>query len=152
MKMRYRMFRRGATWYVDDSQPEDKNSKVSCRQKSLGTKSKSEAERQLAIMNEPYRFAAYNLQMARTHLQMSSPELTKRTWQQVMHAAVQTKHGSTKIRYERAVIDPAFDDIRDSLVMETTSDDFFKVLRNGTVSTNVYLRRWHDCALDMNWL
>src|SRR5262245_17601641 len=104
MKMRYRMFRRGSIWYVHDSQPEaDKNGKVTCRQKSLGTKNKSEAERQVAIMNEPYRFAAFNLQMARTHLQMSNPELTTRTWRQVMEAAVQTKRGPTKIRYERAV-------------------------------------------------
>jgi predicted oxidoreductase len=56
-----------------------------------------------AVLNEPYRFAAFNLQMAKTHLQMSNPELTKRTWQQVMEAAVQTKHGPTKTRYERAI-------------------------------------------------
>src|SRR5262249_16263988 len=43
-------------------------------------------------------------------------------------------------------------DIRDTLVLEITADDFFKVMRNGTVSTNVYLRRWHNFALDMNWL
>jgi hypothetical protein len=49
--------------------------------------------------------------MARTHLQMSNPELTTRTWRQVMDAVVQTKRGPTKIRYERAVVDQAFDDI-----------------------------------------
>lgn len=36
--------------------------------------------------------------------------------------------------------------------METQSADFLRVLENGTVSTNVFLRRFHNFALGMNWL
>jgi hypothetical protein len=37
-------------------------------------------------------------------------------------------------------------------LLETRADHVLKVLRTGTVSTNVYLRRLHNFALDMNWL
>ena len=36
--------------------------------------------------------------------------------------------------------------------METQAEHFLKVLHAGTVATNVYLRRIHNFALDMNWL
>jgi hypothetical protein len=100
MKQRYRKFIRGRSWWVHDSKPQ--NGKT-CRQWSLGTKDKAQAERQLASLNEPYHFAAYNLQLARTHLQMSNPELRQRTWQEVMEAVVKTKHGNTRIRCRERV-------------------------------------------------
>lgn len=149
MKMRYRLFRRGKNWWVHDCKPANGKS---CHQTSLKTKDRAEAECLLASMNEPYRFAAYNLQMAKTHLQMSNPEITRRTWQEVMEAVVQTKQGKTRIRYERAVKDKALDAIRNSVLMETTAETLFDVMQKGTVSTNVWLRRWHNFALDMNWL
>lgn len=150
MKMRYRKFLRGKTWWVQDSQPQP-NGKPG-KQTTLRTKNEGEAERLLATMNEPYRFAVFNLQMARTHLQMSNPEINQRTWQQVMDAVVKTKQGPTKIRYERAMKDKAFDAIRNAVVIETSGDTLLDVLARGTVCTNVYLRRWHNFAVDMNWL
>ena len=48
--------------------------------------------------------------------------------------------------------DKAFDLIRNLPILETRSAHFLKVLEIGTVSTNVYLRRIHNFALDMNWL
>lgn len=153
MKKRYRKFLRGKVWWVHDSQPDEgNNGKVTCKQKSLRTKDEAEADRLLASLNEPYRFAAYNLQMARTHLQMSNPQITRRTWQEVFDAVVKTKHGNTKIRYERAAKDKAFDAIRNAVVIETQAETLFDVLAKGTVCTNVYLRRWHNFALDMGWL
>ena len=38
------------------------------------------------------------------------------------------------------------------MVIETTGDMLLDVMANGTVCTNVYLRRWHNFALDLNWL
>ena len=149
MKKRYRKFLRGKTWWAHDSQPG--NGKT-CKQRSLHTKNEAEAERLLASLNEPYRFAAYNLQMARTHLQMSNPEITRRTWREVFDAVVKTKHGNTKIRYERAAKDKAFDVIRSAVVIETQAETLLDVMAKGTVCTNVYLRRWHNFALDMGWL
>src|SRR6201999_626283 len=46
----------------------------------------------------------------------------------------------------------AFDFIPPKLVAETRAEDFLLVLQEGTVSTNVYLRRIQNYALGMNWL
>jgi hypothetical protein len=37
-------------------------------------------------------------------------------------------------------------------VLETQAEHFLLVLEAGSVSTNIYLRRVHNFALDMNWL
>jgi hypothetical protein len=37
-------------------------------------------------------------------------------------------------------------------IFETEPDHFLRVLERGRVSTNVYLRRLHNFALDMGWL
>jgi len=63
-----------------------------------------------------------------------------------------TKQKDTRDRYVTAWADHAFDLIRDLPLLETRADHILKVLRTGTVSTNVYLRRLHNFALDMNWL
>jgi hypothetical protein len=38
------------------------------------------------------------------------------------------------------------------VVLETQAEHFLRVLERGSVSTNIYLRRIHNFALDMNWL
>lgn len=37
-------------------------------------------------------------------------------------------------------------------LVETRAEQFWKVLNTGTVSTNGFLRRMHNFALDMNWI
>ena len=69
-----------------------------------------------------------------------------------MNKVVETKEGKTRIRWERAVKDKAFDAIRAKALVETEADDLLSVIEDGTVSTNVFLRRLHHFALDMNWL
>ena len=46
----------------------------------------------------------------------------------------------------------ALDPLRKLPILETQPEDFLKVLRDAGVATNVYLRRIHNFALDMNWL
>ncbi|MHC1763952.1 MAG: tyrosine-type recombinase/integrase [Verrucomicrobiia bacterium] len=70
----------------------------------------------------------------------------------VMDAIVKLKKGETQVRWARAILDPALDHIKDIRLLETRSDHFLRVLENGTVSTNVFLRRLHNFALDMTWL
>lgn len=48
--------------------------------------------------------------------------------------------------------DQAFDLIRDRVLIETQAEHLPAVLRSGTVSTNAFLRKVHNFALDMNWL
>lgn len=69
-----------------------------------------------------------------------------------MDAIIHTKTGSTKSRWERAAKSKSFDTIRNRNVAETKSDEFLAVLAAGKVSTNVFLRRLHNFAAEMNWL
>ena len=62
------------------------------------------------------------------------------------------KTGETQHRWLTAIKDKAFDSIRNLVVLETQAEHFLKVLESGSVSTNIYLRRIHNFALDMNWL
>lgn len=69
-----------------------------------------------------------------------------------MPAFVKTKTGSNRTRSERAVMDKAFDSIREVQLIETRVEHFLQVLESGLVSTTNYLRRFHNFAVDMNWL
>jgi integrase len=69
-----------------------------------------------------------------------------------MDEMTKTKTGPTRARHIVAMKDKAFDLIRNLPILETHSAHFLKVLELGSVSTNVYLRRIHNFALDMNWL
>ena len=93
-----------------------------------------------------------NLQIARTYLSATDPQIAKRTWQVVMDEMGLTKHGPTKVRHDRGMKDEAFDTIRNMPLLETQAHHFLQVLSVGTVSTNMFLVRLHNFALQMNWL
>ena len=122
------------------------------QQLSLRTKDEAEAHTLLHSKNEAHRQPVLNLHIARTYLTATDPEVARRTWQVPMDEMTKTKTGSTRHRHEVAMKDKAFDLIRNLPILETHSAHFLKVLELGTVSTNVYLRRIHNFALDMNWL
>jgi len=122
------------------------------KRESLKTKDKHEALEMLLLRNRPCQQAGFHAQMARTHLLVSNPQNANRTWQSVMDSIVSKKTGATQIRWQRAAECEPFDIIRNLKVANTSSDDFDKVLNAGGVSVNVYLRRLHNFALDMNWL
>jgi integrase len=69
-----------------------------------------------------------------------------------MDAVAQTKKGDTRLRWERAMRETPFDDIRHLKLVETQPDHFLRMLSAGTVCTNIFLRRLHNFALDMDWL
>src|SRR6266545_707625 len=85
-------------------------------------------------------------------LATSDPHVAKRTWQFVMDETAKLKTGPTRQRWERAMKDKAFDSMRHMAIMETRAEHFLRVLENGTICTNVFLRRLHNFALDMTWL
>jgi len=62
------------------------------------------------------------------------------------------EHDETHRRWSVAVKHHAFDSIRQRPLLNTTSDNLLKAMNAGIVSTNVYLRRSHNFALDMDWL
>lgn len=144
MKSRFILYRRGEIFYCEDSH--------TGKQQSLRTRDEAEAKTLLAVKNEAHRQPAMNLQIAQVYLQHADPALATRSWQNVMERLTSMKSGPTKERYEMAVQDEAFDSLRHRKLLETGSEQFLAVLQAGTVSTNVYLRRFHNFAIGMHWL
>lgn len=122
------------------------------KRQSLNTTTPEEAQRFLNALNEACKQPAVNLQIAQVYLQHSDPEYGRRTWQHVMDEAGKNKQGPTKIRWDRAMCSKTFDPIRQLKLIQTQAEHLFDVLHKGTVSTNVFLRRLHNFALDMDWI
>ncbi len=145
MKPRYRLFRRRqSVYYAFDNRTR--------RFASLKTKDLEEAQRLIAALNEAGRQAALNLSLARVYLRHSDPLVSTRTWQHVLEEILQLKSGPTQARWKTASKDAHFDPIRSRLLIETHAEHFLEVLKQGTVSTNSFLRKLHNFALDMSWL
>jgi hypothetical protein len=144
MKQRFILFRRGDVFYCEDT--------TTHKQNSLRTEDPVEARALLHARNESIRQPILNLQLARTYLSATDPDAARRTWQAPMDELMKNKTDVTRTRYERAMMVPAFDSIRNVVILETHSAQFLKVLAAGGVATNVFLRRIQNFALDMNWL
>jgi integrase len=145
MKERYRKFRRAwGTWYAFDN--------VTGNSVTLKTRDKAEAIKKVNAMNETEREPSISLGLARVYLNATDPKLATRTWQEVMENLASKKVDETRRRWEVAIKDKNFDCIRKLPVAETRPEHFDRVLADGKVSTNVYLRRIHNHALGMEWL
>jgi hypothetical protein len=137
MRQKFRLFRRknGGRYYLHND--------LTGKQESLHTNNRAQALRLLHARNEAQEQPAINLQIAKAYLAAADSNFVKRTWLEVMAEFVKTKTGSNRHRSERAVMDKAFDLIRDRQLLETRAEHFLKVLECGRVSTNNYLRRFH---------
>ena len=145
MSQRYRVFRRGwGTFYCQDL--------TTGKQESLRTRDKTEAHRLVAARNESEQAPAFSLQLARVYWRASDPAAGNRTWQAVMDEVLRQKTGPTHERWVTAIKEPALDALRDLVVLETRPEHFLRALEHGGVSTNIYLRRIQNFAMDMNWL
>ena len=146
---KYRLFKmnsRGGRYYAEEI--------ATGLRKSLKTADKEEAEKLLHAKNEAARNPHLNQRMAQTYLAGSDPQALSRTWQDVLDAIISSKdEGSDNhYRWTTAGKDGAFDIIRAEPLLSTTPDAMLAVLKKGTVSTNVFLRRIQNFALDMGWL
>jgi integrase len=119
---------------------------------SLQTANEDEARQLVDTKNLAARQPAMNLQIAQVYLQHGDPALAGRTWQQVMEQMLIGKLPSNLARWQWAIRDHAFDQLRHRKLIETNADHFLAVLKAGTVATNVYLRRIHNYAVNMHWL
>ncbi|HEY3854094.1 MAG TPA: tyrosine-type recombinase/integrase [Verrucomicrobiae bacterium] len=146
MTKRFRLYRRAKTgrFYIHDN--------ITGKQDSLHTSDRATATRLLHSRNEAEQQPAVNLQIARAYLAATDKEIGTRTWQYVMDEMVKLKQGETQRRWKVAVKDKALNAVRHLAVLETRSEHFLRALEGGKVSTNVYLRRLHNFALDMSWL
>jgi len=146
MRQRYRLYKRknGGRYYLHDD--------VTGKQESLGTSDRATAVRLFHSRQEAQQQPAVNLQIARAYLAASDPQIATRNWQFVMDELVKLKKCQTQHRWRTAIKDKAFDSLRNLPLLETRPEHFLRVLEAGKVSTNVYLRRIHNFALDMTWL
>jgi integrase len=145
MKQRYNYYpRENGVYYSFDT--------LTKKRRTLNTSDPDEAQRLVNALNEACKQPAVNLQIAQVYLEHSNPDLAKRNWQHVMDEMGRNKSGSTKERWDTAVKDKAFDQIRFLVLIKTQAEHLLDAMHKGTVSTNVFLRRIHNFALDMNWL
>jgi integrase len=126
--------------------------KITGEQTTLKTRNKQEAQRLLQARNDAESQPQFNAALARVYLNGADPKLATRTWQEVMEHIATKKKDETRHRWDTAIKDANFDCIRNLRVAETRPEHFDKVLADGKVSTNVYLRRIHNHALGMEWL
>jgi len=145
MKLKYRLFRRSNGVYFW----EDRHTH---QQGSLRTKNKAEAARLLSAKNESHENPLLNREIARTYLAVTDPELVKRIWQYTLDELIKTKQDENARRWQVFARDRALAPILDLPLIETRPEHFLSVLNNGTVSTNVFLRRLHNFALGLGWL
>ena len=141
---RYRIIRRYGHFYLID--------KVTGQRKSLKTTDQGDANRLLGAANEASHQPLLGVKLAETYYAASEPQAMTRTWQHVIEEIIKLKNGSTRERWERAAKDPAFAQLKAKVVIQTRAKDFLDALNAGAVATNVFLRRIHNFALDMNWL
>src|ERR1700733_5661991 len=147
MQTRYRLIRRGTRggmFYCVDTE--------TGKRTSLQIADEEQAQRIIQSKNGALQQPAINLQIAKAYLAATDPNFIKRTWREVMAEFVNVKTGSNRKRSERAFNEKAFHSILDLLLLETRAEHFLRVLQDGKVSTNNYLRRFHNFAVDMGWL
>ncbi|MBM3877483.1 MAG: hypothetical protein FJ386_12295 [Verrucomicrobia bacterium] len=144
MNPQFTLFRRGSVFYCQDSK--------TGKQTSLRTKDKAEALTLLHARNEAVRQPALNMQIARTYLTVADPLSVSRTWEHVLAEIIRTRQGENQHRWRTIAKSRALDPLRPLKLVETQAEHFLRVLDGCKVSTNVFLRRMHNFALDMNWL
>lgn len=86
------------------------------------------------------------------YLASTDSGISTRTWDEALRVIIDTKHGPTKERWQRAAHEKPLDVIRHKIIIETQASHLLAVLKAGAVSTNVHLRKLHNFCLDMNWL
>lgn len=122
------------------------------KRESLHTRKRADAIRLVHARNEAVAAGMVSLQMARAYATAADPAMATRTWNDVMTSLLVGKDGPNLDRYERAWRDTALVPLLKLVLIETRPEHLHRALVNGTVATNVYLRRLHNFAMDMSWL
>jgi hypothetical protein len=144
MKQRYWLFKRGKTFYVQDSQTKE--------QKSLGTKDKAEALRLLEVKIQSAANPAFSRALLNACITAHDPEYLSRTWQTVMDQMVTHGKPQSKARALRAFRSNDLKLLARKKLLETTSSDFLRIVSSNKCSTQHYLRRLHNLAVGLGWL
>lgn len=145
---RYRLFRKGAygTFYVEDV--------VTRQQSSLKTRDRQEAERLLQARCEAADAPDRAFRVGMAYLGATDPLAASRTWRDVVeaYAHMHPQGSPTRHRILSAGKDRALAPLLRTPLLRTRPDDLLAAVASGKVSTNAYLRRFHNLALDLGWL
>ena len=144
MKPLFTLYRRNGVYYVQNT--------LNAKQESLRTRDEVAAKALLHSKNEAARQPMLNREIAMVYLSATDSAAVNRTWRFVMDEMLGAKQSTTRHRYEIAWKDTAFDLICNLPLLGTNAEHILKVIRTGTVSTNNYMRRMHNFALEMNWI
>jgi integrase len=147
MKTRHRLIRRGirgGAFYCVDT--------TTGKRTSLRTQSEEDAQEIVHAKNRAEHQPALNLQIAKAYLAGTDNGLTTRTWGDALKSIIDCKDGPTRDRWERVSTDAALTDLWPMVIVDTRGEALLRAMQDGTVSTNVYLRRIHNFCVDMNWL
>jgi hypothetical protein len=125
---RYRIFRRGRTWYLENA--------ATGKQTSLHTRDRREALRVLHAKHEAQENPSINVQIARAYLHVADAGYTMRKRSDVFRHIIEGYEGGSESRRRWQIVekDTAFDFIRHKLAAETHAEDFLAALQEGTVS------------------
>lgn len=126
--------------------------KITHQQFSLRTRQREQARLLLTARNESARDAMVSREVGFAYLNGADPQARERDWQWVFDQILLGRSGDTLYRWTTATKDKALDLLRQLKLVDTRPEHFLLVMQRGTVSTNVYLRRIHNFALDMGWL
>ena len=147
MKDRFQLFRRErGIYYARDV--------VTLKKESLRTRDKVAARRLMAAKNQAVEQPAFNKTIAKAYLAVSSPELLKRTWADVVDMYIQSGVASTRDRKERAFRSQPFSLIRSLKLIDTEALHLYAVMghKKAGNSTGHYLKRIHNFAIHLGWL
>lgn len=145
MKTAFRLYRRKKVYYCEDNE--------TGQQESLHTSDKAEAVRLLNAKNEPAHVGVISLQIASAYMGAVDPQMASRTWDDVISFIIgQHKEGPTRARWENVKRDKGLKKLWKLKIARTRPDQLLNILKDGTVATNVFLRRLHNFACDMKWL
>lgn len=144
MKQRYWLFRRGATFYLQDSE--------SGKKESLHTSDKKQASRLRDARNEAAERPLVGLTLGRAYLAAYDPKLTERTWGQVMDEYCQQGKASTRDRRVRGLKAKAFEKLRTRKLVDTTADELRAIMAGGGVFLHHFVHCLHNMAVGFGWL
>lgn len=123
---------------------------------SLRTKNRKMAEEILRGYQASVEKPNFAYKVGLAYLGETDPEAENRTWLDVIDAYIRrSAAGPTRSRLETAKKDQALRKILKLNILQDRPRQaglFFEALNLGRISTNVFLRRFHNFALDMGWI
>ena len=144
MKHRFWLFKRGGTFYLQDS--------LTGKRESLATRDRKEAELIRATKDMAIAQPHINLALGKAYLAAHDPKLVQRKWQTVMDEFARHGQEQTRKRKERAIRNRPLRLLAEKKLVETTADDLREVMALGGTSANHFLRCIHNLALGFGWL